>query len=93
VPRDSFNPKRALLDATRLSSAQIQRWTERARYSGNPEHKRNRGDFDLTPPAAARMGKTLRDKVGIFSRSTALDLLRDGLSRGLVSDQQRDGWP
>jgi hypothetical protein len=39
------------------------------------------------------MGKTLCDNVGIFSRSAALDLLRDGFRRGLVSRQQRDGWP
>jgi len=39
------------------------------------------------------MGKTLCDQVGIFSRDTALDLLREGLRRGLVSRRQRDGWP
>ena len=39
------------------------------------------------------MGKTLCDKAAIVSRDTALDLLRDGLRRGLVSRQQREGWP
>jgi hypothetical protein len=93
MARESFNPKRALYDAAMLSPAQVEYWAEAARYSGNPEHKRNPGDFGLTPPAAARMGKTLCDKVGIFSRNTALDLLREGLRRGLVSRQQREGWP
>jgi hypothetical protein len=93
MPRESFNPKGALHDAAMLSPAQVDYWAEAARYSGNPEHKRNPGDFGLTPPAAARIGKTLCDKVGIFSRNTALDLLREGLRRGLVSRQQRDGWP
>jgi len=93
VPRESFNPKRALRDAGTLSPAQVQHWAEAARYGGNPEHKRNPGDFGLTPPATARMGKTLCDKVAIFSRSAALELLRDGFRRGLVSRQQRDGWP
>jgi hypothetical protein len=93
VARESFNPKRALHNAATLSPKQIERWTETARYSGNPEHKRNSGDFGLTPPAAARLGKTLCDTVGIFSRNTALDLLREGLRRGLVSRHLRDGWP
>jgi hypothetical protein len=39
------------------------------------------------------MGKTLCDKIAIFSRDAAIDLLRDGFRRGLVSRQQRDGWP
>ena len=75
-----------------LSTAQVEHWTEAARYAGNPEHKRNPGGFGLTPPAAARMGKTLCDKVGVFSRDTALDLLREGFRRRLVSRQQRKGW-
>jgi hypothetical protein len=93
VPRESFNPKRALRDASTLPPAQLEQWAETARYSGNPEHKRNPGDFGLTPPAAARMGKTLCDRVGVFSRDAAIDLLREGFRLGLVSRQQRDGWP
>jgi hypothetical protein len=66
---------------------------EAARYGGNPEHKRNPGDFGLTPLATARMGKILCDEAGIFSRSAALELLRDGFRRGFVRRQQRGGWP
>jgi hypothetical protein len=58
-----------------------------------PNTNRNPGDFGLTPPAAARVSKTLCDKVGIFSRDVALELLRDGFRRRLVSRQQRNGWP
>jgi hypothetical protein len=93
VPRESFNPKRAFHDQATLPPAQIDHWIAEVRYGGNPEHKRNPGDFGLTPPAAARMGKTLCDKVGVFSRDAALELLREGLRRRLVSSQQRDGWP
>jgi len=39
------------------------------------------------------MGKALCDKVGIFSRNVALELLRDGPRCGRVSRQQRGGWP
>jgi hypothetical protein len=93
VSRESFNPKRALHDIATLSAGQVEQWIAAARYGGNPEHKRNPGDFGLTPPAGARMGKALCDQVHIFSRSAALELLRNGLRRGLVSRQQRDGWP
>jgi len=93
VPRESFNPKRALSDTGALSPAQIKQWVAKARYGGNPEHKRNPGDFGLTPPAGARMGKALCDKVGIFTKNAALELLQEGFRRGLVSRQQRDGWP
>jgi len=50
VARESFNPKRALHDHMALSQAQIEKWVAAARYGGNPEHKRNPGDFGLTPP-------------------------------------------
>ncbi len=63
------------------------------RYGGNPEHKRNPGDFGLTPPNHPRPGKTLCDQVKIFTRSEAVKLLRAGFSRGLFSVQERNGWP
>lgn len=63
-------------------------------YGGNPEHKKNPGDFKLDPPSQPRQGKSLCDEVDIFSRSEALRLLREGMRRGLVSRQERgDGWP
>ncbi|MBO4336254.1 MAG: hypothetical protein J5846_10570 [Desulfovibrio sp.] len=71
-----------------------QRLLERhPRYLGNPQHKKNPGNFGLTPPAAPRCQKTLCDIVGIFSRELAQDLLCAGLRKGLFSEQSRDGWP
>lgn len=65
----------------------------RARYTGNPVHKRNPGDFGLKPPALARPGKTLCDGAEIFTRVEAERLLKAGLTKGLVSVAWRDGWP
>jgi hypothetical protein len=65
----------------------------RARYSGNPEHKRNPGDFGLKPPARLRRGKGRCDHTGIVTLTAALALLREGLRRGLVSEQFRGEWP
>ena len=65
----------------------------RVRYTGNPGHKRNPGDFGLDPPAEPRDDKTLCDAAGIFSKSKAQWLLQEGIKRGLVSVQDRDGFP
>ncbi len=64
-----------------------------AQYGGNPEHKRNPGDFGLHPPSAPRPAKSLCDVAGIFQRSVAQALLSEGMRRGLVSQQERNGWP
>ena len=63
------------------------------RYSGNPEHKSNPGDFGLNPASGPRPSKTLCDQVEIYSRAKAVNLLRAGLRSGTFSEQERDGWP
>ena len=95
LKRRTFNPKRQLYPAEALSPKQedLLARLNRVRYSGNPEHKRNPGDYGLNPPSAPRPGKTLCDQVEIYSRSEALALLREGLQRGTFSSQERDGWP
>jgi hypothetical protein len=60
MPRESFNPKRAIHDAAMLSPAQVEYWAEAARYSGNPEHKRNPGDFGLASCCCANGKNALR---------------------------------
>jgi hypothetical protein len=64
-----------------------------ARYEGSPLHKRNPGDFDLTPPAAPRPDKTLCDEAGVTSRKLAAELFDRGIERGLVSDATVSGFP
>lgn len=95
MPARRPNPKRKLRPVPEPGAPQqaLRSWAERARYVGNPSHKRNAGDFGLTPPTAPRKGKTLCDDAGIFSREDAQQLLREGFQRGLVSVQERDGWP
>ncbi len=65
----------------------------RLTYGGNPVHKRNPGDFQLTPPAAPRPNKTLCDAAEIFRRRMALDLLKAGVAKGLTSVWTDDGFP
>lgn len=92
--RRSFNPKRRLrgVPATPTEREALTALAKRARYVGSPLHKRNPGDFGLMPPAAPRPGKTLCD--GIVDRlQEAQHLLAEGIRRGLVSEQEHDGWP
>lgn len=58
-----------------------------------PEHKRNPGNFGLTPPASPRPDKTLCDGVGITNRDEAERLLKAGVMRGLISEQMRGQFP
>lgn len=89
--RDIANPKRRLHPAP--GELGLEHLASRAGYGGNPQHKRNPGDFRLTPPADPRQEKTLCDPSGVLSRREALRLLGEGLRRGLVSAQVRNGWP
>lgn len=94
-PRRTTNPKRRVrpepAGATEVQG--LESLAAKAQYGGNPEHKRNPGDFGLDPPSLPRQGKSLCDQAGIFSRTKALSLLRRGIRQGLVSVQERQGWP
>lgn len=92
---DRFNPKRKLLEPAQAQARtdQLRALASRARYGGNPEHKKNPGDFGLTPPSDPRQGKSLCDVAKVFKREEAEKLLRAGLSSGLVSDRMDGEWP
>lgn len=90
---DRFNTKRKLQPVDRETRERCELLSAAVRYGGNPEHKKNPGDFGLTPPAAPRAAKSLCDSVRIFSRSVATDYLREGLKRGMISVQMKGAWP
>jgi hypothetical protein len=90
--RRKFNPKRRIRPLPAEENL-LEALAAKVRYGGNPEHKRNPGDFGLEPPSSPRMDSTLCDVTGIFERSRALALLRDGVRRGLISIKERDGLP
>ena len=83
--RSKFNPKRRF--ASSLPSTQaLTTLAASIRYGGKPDHKRNPGDFGLTPPALPRDDKSLCDSVKIFKRAEALKLLRKGVLLGMISE-------
>lgn len=88
-----FNTKRKIQSPEGKNPERLNEIAKRIQYGGNPEHKRNPGDFDLTPPSGARPGKSLCDESGIFSRKEALKLLRQGCRKGLISQNHENGWP
>ena len=93
--RRTPNPKRCLHRSSQNSECldRLRNLAEQLSYGGNPEHKRNPGDFKLTPPSFPRQGKSLCDEVSVFTRRKALLLLKEGFLRGLVSEQMRGIWP
>lgn len=88
-----FNRKRKFLEVDLDALERLGRLSKKIRYGGNPEHKKTPGDFGLTPPSAPRQGKSLCDVAEVFNRREALSLLQEGMRKGLVSDQEVQGWP
>jgi len=86
-----FNPKRKIAPVS--DSALLGSLAARVKYTGNPGHKRNPGNFGLTPPSSPRPDKTLCDGANISQREVAQQLLREGVRRGLISTQERSGFP
>jgi hypothetical protein len=89
--RKGFSPKRRIRQ--KVDPRYLETLAQTITYGGNPEHKRNPGDFGLTPPSHPRPDKTLCDKVKVFHRGAATDLLRAGCTKGLISEQQRGAFP
>lgn len=78
---------------TRLSNDERRALRSVVTYEGSPHHKRNPGNFGLTPPAAPRLDKTLCDEARVFDRAVANQLLANAIERGLVSEAIADGFP
>jgi hypothetical protein len=89
--RRTFNPKRRIQEDS--DADELRRLARQVKYGGNPEHKRNPGDFDLIPPAQPRPDKALCDDASVHRRRTAQGLLREGARRGLISEQKRGKFP
>jgi hypothetical protein len=90
---DQFNLKRRIKKWEEADLRHCSDIAKQISYGGNPEHKKNPGDFGLTPPRNPRSGKSLCDVVGIFSRRCALNYLQSGLRRGLISERSNGEWP
>jgi hypothetical protein len=90
--RSKLNRKRRFASSLPAPEALMQ-LAAQVRYGGNPAHKRNPGDYKLSPPAQPRDDKSLCDRVKIFKKGEALKLLQEGILRGLVSEWDGNGFP
>ena len=90
--RRKFNLKRRFAVQPQ-NAGDLERLAGEVSYGGNPVHKRNPGDFGLTPPSLPRDDKSLCDNVRIFRREDALRLLRAGVMRGMISEWDGTGYP
>jgi hypothetical protein len=95
--RTTYNPKRRVrnLPQNNEDVLFLNNLSLAATYRGNPEHKKNPGDFDLTPPSSNgdRVDKSLCDGTGIFKVAEAEALLKLAIREGFVSVQFRGDWP
>lgn len=90
---DQFNQKRRIKAFADGDARLLADLAAKVVYGGNPEHKMHPGDFGLTPPSGPRLGKSLCDGAGVLSHRTALQLLKLGLEKGLVSNRFVGPWP
>lgn len=91
--RTQFNPKRRFACSV-PADAVLRKFAKEVRYGGKPVHKRNPGDFGLSPPALPRDDKSLCDNVQVFKRAEARELLKEGILRGMISEWDgENGYP
>jgi len=90
---NKFNMKRRIKRLEPSHSGRCRALAEKVCYGGNPEHKKNPGDFGLMPPSHPRCGKSLCDDCGITSKKVALAKLQMGLVAGLISERFVGKWP
>lgn len=87
------NPKRRIESWGKIGSTALKRLAKRARYVGNPHHKRIPADYGFNPPTSPRPYKSLCDGGGVVKWKEAAALLREGLMRGMVGGLGAGDFP
>jgi hypothetical protein len=83
--RKRLNFKRTLNTSKTLYLPDL---ASKVRYGGNPEHKRNPGDFGLQPPSCPRPDKSLCDGIGVVRET-----MMNGFHIGFEWLQRDGGFP
>ena len=91
--RQGNNPKRRLAPRDELDAEDLRRLARETRYVGSALHKSKLGDYGFTPPTSPRPDKSLCDGKRIVKKREAMELFRQGLSRGMVSRYAENGFP
>ena len=92
--RRSKRKRRTLLAGVgSVDRGELARMERTAMYRASPYHKSNPGDRDYGTVPVPRPDKTICDGPGSGGARKAIELLRSGFRRGMVSEQRRGGWP
>ena len=91
--RQGNNPKRRIIPRDALDPGDLDRLAREAHYVGSAHHKSKPGDYGFTPPTSPRPHKSLCDGKRIVKKREAMELFRQGLSRGMVSSYAKNGFP
>lgn len=91
-----FNTKYRVLRACEYTALRddLERKSNQVIYTGNPKHKKNPGNFGLTPPSDPRPNTSLCDNARIFRKEEAEELLKKAFRLGLIDRRTPPGeWP
>lgn len=88
-----YNPKKRIAPVGTFADHDLANMIKTVEYTGKSDHKRNPGDFGLTPPANHRQDKTLCEVANVVRRKDALALLKKGLKLGTIGVPDKNGWP
>ena len=91
--RQGNRPDRRILPAGAVQAAFLQKLALRVQYEGSSHHKLRPGDYGLSPPSNPRPSKSLCDDVRPILLAEAIELLRAGIAKGMISKPDIDGMP
>lgn len=90
--RSGNNPRRRVVRLSDVSEGLLKALAESASYAGSGHHKRNPADYGLerTNP---RPTKSLCDGNRAIGLAEAVELLRNGIALGMISEPDSYGFP
>ncbi len=94
-PQKRSKPKRraALAGAGSVDRGELARMERMATYRPSPYHKSSSLGRESGTVAVRRPDKTICDGPGSGGGREAIELLRSGFRRGMVSERRRGRWP
>ena len=91
--RRGNNPKRRIAPQGEVSSADLERIAQEARYKGSAPRKRAPAGYGFRPPVNPRPHKSLCDGTRIVRGAEARSLFHEGVRRGMIGSHRESGLP
>ena len=90
--RSKRKKKSAVVSPGAIREDELEEMAQGVRYRASPYHKSSPLAWGLSRPVP-RADKTICEGSGITCCRDAAELLKSGIRRGMVSEDQRGGWP